>query len=155
MAVLSLQPASVSNAAPNKPFVVKGQKVKATAADRECLAKNIYHEAGVESAAGKYAVAQVTINRLREGRWGNTICKVVYAKAQFSWTLSAKKRAEQPKGQLWKDSKQIADWVIDHGHEVPSLKSSTYYHATYVKPHWVKTVARVQQIGQHIFYTKA
>ena len=49
-----------------------------TEKDHECLAKNIYYEAGIENEHGKYAVAQVTINRLKSGRWGDTVCKVVY-----------------------------------------------------------------------------
>lgn len=45
--------------------------------DVDCLAKNIYYEAGGESEEGKVAVAMVTINRVRDGRFGKTICSVV------------------------------------------------------------------------------
>ena len=48
--------------------------------DVACLAKNIYFEAGTESMLGKMAVAQVTINRVKNGYWGDTICDVVNAK---------------------------------------------------------------------------
>ena len=51
--------------------------VKYTPADAECLAKNIYFEAGVESTAGKLAVANVTINRAANKNYPNTICGVV------------------------------------------------------------------------------
>ena len=63
-------------------------RVKYTPKDVECLTKNIYYEAGVEDHRGKYAVAHVTVNRLKAGYWGKTICQVVYAKAQFSWIKS-------------------------------------------------------------------
>ena len=43
----------------------------------ECLALNIYFEAGVESTAGKLAVANVTINRKNSSDYPNTICSVV------------------------------------------------------------------------------
>jgi spore germination cell wall hydrolase CwlJ-like protein len=139
-----------------KEFIIKTQgRMNYTKAEFNCLAKNIYHEAGVESTQGKFAVAQVTLNRLREGRWGNDICKVVYAKSQFSWTLYAKKRNEVPKGPLWEQSKAVAVAVLDEGMRVPSLKDSTYYHADYIRPPlWVKSVAKIQQVGQHIFYKK-
>ena len=139
-----------------KQFIIKGSgKMTYTKAEFNCLAKNIYHEAGVESTQGKFAVAQVTLNRLREGRWGNDICKVVYAKSQFSWTLYAKKRNEVPKGPLWNESRAVAHAVLDGGVRVPSLESATYYHAEYIKPPlWTKTVAKIQQVGQHIFYEK-
>ena len=140
-----------------KEFIIKGnEKMKYTSADFNCLAKNIYHEAGVESRRGKFAVAQVTLNRLREGRYGNTICKVVHAKAQFSWTMYAKKRNENPKGPLWDESRAVAVDVLDKGMRVPSLESATYYHADYIKPPvWSRTVVKIQQVGAHIFYKRA
>jgi spore germination cell wall hydrolase CwlJ-like protein len=138
-----------------KQFLVHtSERLKYTTADAQCLAKNIYHEAGVEPVEGKYAVAQVTLNRLKEGRWGNSICDVVYAKSQFSWTLSKRKVREQPKGELWAESVDVARFVLDKGVRVPSLSQSTYYHADYVRPLWVKSVAKIQQVGSHIFYKK-
>ena len=46
--------------------------------DVMCMAKNIFFEAAVESTAGKLAVAQVTLNRVRSKNYPNTICDVVY-----------------------------------------------------------------------------
>ena len=45
--------------------------------DVDCLAKNIYYEAGMEPEEGKVAVAMVTINRVRDGRFGKSVCSVV------------------------------------------------------------------------------
>ena len=71
-------------------IVQTNQQVKYTPQDVDCLTKNIYYEAGVEGRTGKYAVANVTVNRVNDGRWGNNVCKVVYAKKQFlPWMLSA------------------------------------------------------------------
>ena len=138
-----------------KEFLVKtNERINYTSADAECLAKNIYYEAGVEPIEGKYAVAQVTLNRLKQGSWGNSICDVVHSKAQFSWTLNKRKVREQPKGELWAESLTVARTVLDKGVRVPSLAQSTYYHADYVKPLWTKSVVKIQQIGQHIFYKK-
>jgi spore germination cell wall hydrolase CwlJ-like protein len=139
-----------------KHFIIKSnERMKYTNAEFNCMAKNIYHEAGVESNQGKFAVAQVTLNRLHEGRWGKDICKVVYAKAQFSWTLYAKKRNEVPKGPLWDESRAVAHAVLDGGARVPSLKDATYYHADWIKdPVWTRTVVRIKQVGQHIFYSR-
>jgi spore germination cell wall hydrolase CwlJ-like protein len=139
-----------------KNFIIKSnERMKYTNAEFNCMAKNIYHEAGVESTQGKFAVAQVTLNRLREGRWGKDLCKVVHAKSQFSWTLYAKKRNEIPKGPLWNESKAVALAVLDGGVRVPSLQSATYYHADYIKtPVWARTVVHIKQVGQHIFYSR-
>ena len=133
-------------------FVTRtNEQVAFSEKDEACLAKNIYYEAGIESEHGKYAVAQVTLNRLKSGQWGNTICSVVYSKAQFSWTL--KNKLEKPSGQAWEDSRWIAHRVL-HGDRVQPLKDAMYYHADYVSPKWKNSVAKIQQVGQHIFYTQ-
>jgi len=51
--------------------------INVSSKDVDCLAKNIYYEAGMEPEEGKVAVAMVTINRVRDGRFGKTICSVV------------------------------------------------------------------------------
>lgn len=128
------------------------QQVAMSAKDLDCLAKNIYNEAGVEDRAGKVAVAQVTVNRLNEGKWGNTVCKVVYSKSQFSWTLDKKKRNAQPKGELWEQSLAVAK-EFQKGVRVKGLEDSTHYHADYIRdPKWAKAKQVAKQIGQHIFY---
>jgi len=136
-----------------KIVLVKEKKpVALTAKELDCLARNIYHEAGVEDRAGKIAVAQVTVNRLKEGRWGNDICKVVYAKAQFSWTLDKKKRNQVPKGELWEQSRQVA-LEFQRGTRIKGLEDSQFYHADYIRdPKWAKDKQAIKQIGQHIFY---
>jgi spore germination cell wall hydrolase CwlJ-like protein len=135
-------------------IVQTNQKVDYSQKDMHCLTKNIYHEAGVEAPEGMFAVAQVTLNRLHSGRWGKSICDVVYSKAQFSWTLSSKLRNEKPKGELWERSQSVARFVLEHGYRVPQLENAILYHADYVNPYWAKSVAKIQQIGQHIFYKK-
>ena len=129
--------------------------VKMSASDRECLARNIFFEAGVEPRAGKIAVAQVTLNRVHSKRWGNTVCDAVYAPAQFSWTLYKKKRNSQPKGRLWDESvKAAADF--QQGVRVKGISKSKFYHTTYIRrPYWARTDKVVTQIGQHIFYVDA
>jgi spore germination cell wall hydrolase CwlJ-like protein len=129
-----------------------GQRVNITQRERECLTKNIFHEAGVEPFEGKIAVAQVTFNRLNSGRWGNDICSVVYAKKQFSWTLSQKKVNEKPKGKLWRDSVAAKDAFLS-GLRVKNLEKSKHYHTDYIKkPYWSKEKSVAARVGQHIFY---
>lgn len=127
--------------------------VKYTAKELDCLARNIYYEAGVEDQVGKYAVGHVTLNRLSTGYWGKNICSVVYAKNQFSWTRL--KKLPRPNPNLWFEAQSIAFDVI-HGHRVASLDKSLFYHADYIKdPYWAVQEHKVTQIGRHIFYTKA
>jgi spore germination cell wall hydrolase CwlJ-like protein len=51
--------------------------INVSSKDVDCLAKNIYYEAGSELEEGKVAVAMVTINRVRDGRFGRSVCSVV------------------------------------------------------------------------------
>lgn len=129
------------------------EHIKYTHDDVECLTRNIYYEAGSEDHRGKFAVAHVTINRLKTGYWGNSICKVVYAKKQFSWTLAQK--LPKPNSRLWAESEAIARSVLA-GHRIRGLTKSLYYHAIYIKnPSWADPKYEVGQIGNHVFYNRA
>jgi spore germination cell wall hydrolase CwlJ-like protein len=54
-----------------------------TSKELDCLAKNIFYEAGSEPEEGKAAVGIVTINRSQDPRFGNSICQVVNQKTAF------------------------------------------------------------------------
>lgn len=137
-----------------KNFLVQSnEQVHYTSRDMNCLAENVYYEAGIEPLEGKYAVAQVTLNRLKTGHWGKSICKVVHARAQFSWTL--KKKLAKPRGIFWEESQSIARNVLKNGVRVRPLQQSLMYHADYVNPRWVDQKQRITKIGQHIFYERA
>lgn len=129
-------------------------KIKFDRLDVFCLAKNIYHEAGIEDDIGKFAVAQVTINRLKDRNYPNTICKVVMDPFQFSWTINRNLRWSRPKGELWEESMRIAELVLYHGKRVQNLENALFYHADYVSPHWKKYKIQVAQLGAHIFYER-
>ena len=55
-----------------------------TSMEREMLARLVYLEANTESLECQMAVASVVINRWQDGRWGQTLLKVVYAPYQFT-----------------------------------------------------------------------
>jgi spore germination cell wall hydrolase CwlJ-like protein len=130
--------------------------IKYSKQEFDCLARNIYYEAGVEDKLGKIAVAQVTLNRLRTGYWGRDICKVVYAPAQFSWTRIKRRAWLQNTGANWDESQQVAAEVLDQGIRIPTLKTSLFYHADYIKdPYWADRTKRTTKVGRHIFYTQA
>jgi spore germination cell wall hydrolase CwlJ-like protein len=120
-----------------------------------CLAKNIFHEAGVEDRMGKYAVAQVTLNRIKNPKYPTTVCDVVMDRKQFSWANDRKIRWTHPKGKTWEESKEIALKVLAEGYRVKGLEHANYYHADYVKPYWKKPEAKIAKIGTHIFYASA
>jgi spore germination cell wall hydrolase CwlJ-like protein len=131
-----------------------------TAKDRarqlDCLAINIYREAGYEPFEGKVAVAQVTMNRVEDPQFPNDVCSVVYQKTtviktvcQFSWYCDSTHR-NRPKGPGYDESYEVAKKVLLEGFRLPSLEKALFYHAYYVNPNW--KLDRITQVGAHIFY---
>lgn len=124
----------------------------------DCLARNIYHEAGYEPFEGKVAVAQVTINRAESGQFPSDICKVVYQKnivyervlCQFSWYCDSASLKKPMNGPVYYESMEVAKKVLLEGFRIDSVKSALYYHADYVNPKWGRE--KVAKIGRHIFY---
>ena len=124
-----------------------------------CLAQNIYFEAGHEPFEGKAAVAQVTLNRVDSGKFPADICKVIYQKnvvydkvlCQFSWYCEGKSGIKVKNNEAYNQSMEAAKKVLLEGFRLPSLETALYYHADYVNPKWNKE--RVAKIGRHIFYS--
>ena len=122
--------------------------------DLKCLAQNIFFEAGTESMLGKIAVGQVTVNRVKIGHWGETVCEVVNSKGQFSWTdrndLSIDKDSKNYKDSVWAAKK-----VLQERKRLRILRSALFYHADYVRPNWVDKTQKITKIDKHIFYNGA
>jgi spore germination cell wall hydrolase CwlJ-like protein len=124
----------------------------------DCLARNIYHEAGSEPFEGKVAVAQVTINRTESGNFPSDICKVVYQKnvvyekvmCQFSWYCEGPSAMKPMNGPIYTESMEVAKKVLLEGFRLPDLKNALYFHGDYVQPGWNKKP--VAKIGRHVFY---
>jgi spore germination cell wall hydrolase CwlJ-like protein len=57
-------------------------------ADLNCMAMAIYAEAHTQSIEAKHGVAQVILNRFREGHFGNSICEVVYNNKNGKWQFN-------------------------------------------------------------------
>ena len=135
----------------------------ATAAERtrqlECLALNIYREAGYEPFEGKVGVAQVTLNRVTSPDFPNDVCQVVYQKnvvyqrviCQFSWYCDRVHRNRPVNPSAYQESMDVAKKVLLEGFRLPGLTDALYYHADYVSPGW-RNKEKIVKIGAHIFY---
>lgn len=126
----------------------------------ECLTRNIYWEAAGEPFEGKVAVAQVTMNRLRDGRFGDNVCNVVHQRnvvysqvvCQFTWTCQNVHRIRPVNPGVWQESELIARKVMLENFRLPGLEKALYFHADYINPNWNKP--RLTKIGKHIFYAE-
>lgn len=129
-----------------------------------CLALNLYHEARGESLAGNLAVGFVTMNRVADPRYPDTVCGVVKQaryhawsdipirnKCQFSWFCDG--LSDQPK-----DDKAFMESVLLSKHILAGTvtdisEGATHYHATWIQtPYWAGDLSVVLELDQHIFY---
>ena len=127
---------------------------KETKKQVDCLAENIYHEAGVEPETGKHAVALVTLNRTQDERFPQSICGVVKQKTQgtcqFSWFCMPVKLNRNT--EAYRQSLEAALFVYANYEKLKDVThGALYYHADYVNPRW-RGVEKTTVIGRHIFY---
>lgn len=142
-----------------------------------CMANNLYHEAKGQPTAGQIAVGLVVMNRVKDSRFPNSVCKVVYQaelkeswktkqnpdlpdnerkyfprkhRCQFSWYCDGKADTiynMKAYATLYALSQRILTGRYDG-----MIEGATHYHADYVNPDWNTTKTRVAVIGDHIFY---
>ena len=96
------------------------------------------------------------LNRVRDPNYANTVCGVVFEGAervtgcQFSFTCDGS-LAQTPVAWAWDRARIVAERALS-GHVATQVGTATHYHADYVHPWWAPTVAKITQIGAHIFY---
>jgi len=120
--------------------------------DRICMAKNIYFEARNESLKGQMAIALVTLQRVKDPRYPNTVCGVVYDNKQFSWYSDG--LSDHPRNYTsYADIALLASAMLDTDTAVHDFTyGSTHYHADYVSPYWNEFMILKAKIDTHIFY---
>lgn len=137
-----------------RPFALGGDSLDQSRA-LLCLTQAVYYEAGFEPLAGRRAVAQVVLNRMRHPAYPKSVCGVVYQRnstpvCQFSFVCDgALYRAPAPGA--WAEARAIAAAALS-GYVESSVGSATHYHADYVAPRWAPLLSKVTKLGAHIFY---
>lgn len=113
------------------------------------LGLNIYYEARGEGLSGKAAVAHVTLNRLKDGRWPATMTGVILQPGQFSWTRNPPEIADREalRASLMVAAKALSGVLRDR------TGGALYFHAARLgEPDWTRGLTRIAQIGAHTFY---
>jgi spore germination cell wall hydrolase CwlJ-like protein len=124
-----------------------------------CLAMNVYYEARGEPIDGQHGVAGVTMNRVLDSRYPNSICNVVHQKrwdylrkryvGAFSWTEFDS--VPEPEGEAWHRAVEVAEAAIERRGE-PMLQGAVHYHAQHIRPSWSRGKKPIAKIGRHVFY---
>ena len=138
-----------------KPFYLTDTRMANAEKALRCLTQAVYYEAGFEPVPGRYAVAQVIMNRMRHPAFPKSVCGVVYQGSQrpgcqFSFACDGSLlRAPSPRA--WADARQVANDVLS-GTVASTVGMATHYHANYVSPYWAPKLHKINQLGAHIFY---
>lgn len=129
----------------------------------DCLTDNIYFEARSEPELGQYAVAKVTMNRVKSDIFPQNVCDVVKqernGKCQFSWWCDPELREKSVNklinDEVYQQIKLIAlETYLLHDEINVGTNGATFYHAKYVskKRIGVAKLEKTATIGKHIFY---
>ena len=117
----------------------------------ECMSKNIYFEAALESTAGKMAVAQVTMNRVRSIKYPNTVCGVITQGKHYANGFPVRDKCS-----MWRESQEVARDVLMKPDLMDITDGATHYHADYIpSPRWADPRRKTVEIDTHIFFNHA
>jgi spore germination cell wall hydrolase CwlJ-like protein len=138
-----------------KPFYITDTSMMNSEKALRCMTQAVYYEAGFEQVAGRYAVAQVILNRMRHPAFPKSVCGVIYQGSsrlgcQFSFACDGSLlRAPNPRA--WAEAGRVAEDVLT-GAVTSTVGMATHYHANYVSPYWAPKLHKITQMGAHIFY---
>ena len=127
----------------------------------DCLAEVLYYEARGEGTEGQKAVAEVVLQRTRDGSYPRTICGVVYEGVQqhspycqFSFACDGALR--RPKDTTsWARVRHLADAILSGAVRLAGeTRHAIAYHSIGVDPAWADEMVMTAQIGNHIFYRR-
>lgn len=121
-----------------------------------CLSEALYFEARGETIKGQFAVAEVILNRVKSGRFPDTLCSVINQgtgrryQCQFTYTCDGRKEViAEPRA--FRRVAKVARAAMD-GIGVDLTDGATYYHTVAVRPSWSRRFEETARIGVHVFY---
>jgi len=118
-----------------------------------CLAKAMYWEARGEGEDGMLAVSAVILNRVKDERFPDTVCAVIYEggeapPCQFSWWCDGKSDYPTDRAQ-WGEILELSYTYLATRPE-DTTEGAVFYHATSIQNPWRRELTA--HIGNHIFY---
>lgn len=139
----------VALAVEQQPVVEQTATIDPAALD--CMAKVVHHEARNQPREGQLAVARTLINRLKAGRFGDSICAVVNQHGQFFDTASYRPNHDSD---TWANAVDVSRAVLSGEPEAAAVvPGAIYFRAAYRPANaFFRGRERVGAIGDHIFY---
>jgi hypothetical protein len=128
------------------------------ASEQRCLAEAMYYEARGEGEEGQKAIAEVILARVESKLYPKSICDVVYQGAerktgcQFSFACDGSLLKKKHHA-AWDQAELLAAKIVNGSLRLAGRTSKAVsFHTVGVTPIWSRTMLRVTQIGNHIFY---
>ncbi|MCB1635434.1 MAG: cell wall hydrolase [Xanthomonadales bacterium] len=125
-------------------------------ADRLCLTTTVYLEARSQPFDGQVAVAEVALNRLDSGRYGDNLCGLLLQPRQFAMTLVPQDYAlKNPRA--WRKAWRAALRAVAEHRSPPDQRTRLALGATHfvalgvASPDWARGQP-LTTIGDHSFY---
>ena len=118
--------------------------------DIACYATAVYHEVNTRSLEEKVGVINVIRNRLHSGRWGYSVCSVVYANNQFAVQDETHHPVDE---RAYLETKLLViDTVVFHKYANP-IADAIYFHDDSISPkkEWFGK-SKKTHIGKMVFY---
>jgi spore germination cell wall hydrolase CwlJ-like protein len=119
-----------------------------SAREKECLMRAMFFESNRSSRDGLVAVGTVVMNRVRSGKYGNTICEVVGQPRQFAPGVMTRKMNSK----ALPDVEAAADAVLK-GERHPKVKNAMFFHTAGLKFPY-KNMHYTVVAGGNAFYEK-
>lgn len=157
LAVVAIEDAAVTTATPDigdanereTPDVAEVAVPDIAAADIECVAKVVHHEAGNQPRAGQLAVAHVVVNRAESGRFPENVCDVANQPGQF-FRLASYNPARTTA--VWRAAVDAARAALG-GKSSDMTKGAMFFRSAASRPDkFFQSRQRVIQLHDQIFY---
>jgi len=137
-----------------------------------CLAQAVYYEARSETTAGQFAVAHVTLNRVKDPRFPKTVCKVVRQailsnngvklQCAYSWYCDNEagnvpvrnNKGEQNESVMeqFRTASLVAITALASKSEDNTNGATYFFNPKICNPNWARTMVMTKRIGNHDFY---
>lgn len=116
-----------------------------------CLALNIYHESRGEDTRARWAVGFVTLNRVKSSKFADTVCRVVWAKSQFSWTTRRTGTLVPKETNAWFDAQKKGYLLYSEQYTEDPTSGADHFYVATIKPSWSRRLVSKMRIGAHMF----
>lgn len=125
-----------------------------------CLTENVIYETASikkQPLEGKLAVMETVSSRVKDSRYPDSYCEVIFQRKQYSWTLIAEEFRWKPSDRLIESSAQLTLSYLRNKLPKTSVYGATHFinpDAVSKLPEWYWKYEYMGKIGDHEFFKR-